>query len=31
MKIVVANSKLSDWNAQAILVEKEETVVTREY
>jgi transposase InsO family protein len=30
-KTVVANGELSDWNAQAILVEKEDTAVTGEY
>ena len=30
-KTVVANGELSDWNAQAILVEKEDTKVTNEY
>jgi hypothetical protein len=30
-RTIIANRELSDWNAQAILVEKEDTKITNEY
>jgi hypothetical protein len=30
-RTITANGELSDWNAQAILVEKEDTKITNEY